>query len=271
VIRNDAALDRLLQAELDRAQPGEALVNHGPFEIASALQAHARAVPGTWLGSVSRRAPSTEDRLEPVRTRLFEVLLAAVLVPLLELWHWRPSLLRARRQAPSENELGPALRTGGAIAHVAALKPGRWRLSLLRLLLWLAHAWFSQRAANGHALQHVHHWRWLLRPGRLVLLARADLSPATLVGRRSGWERFVSSLIFLQTVGFPLGIAAVLMASRREAALLGWLNGTLRVSEFWFSAYPSLTVTEIERNHRLRELLCRELDEKRAGELCALL
>jgi hypothetical protein len=273
VIRNDARLNRLLQSELDRAQAVNAIEAHGPFEIASALQAHARTAHGTWLSRQSRDVRPAFDRLEPIRRRFLDVLLAVALLPLLEMGAWFASLTRRAQTPALGSEPSDLLRSGGALAQLLAVKPGRLRLFVLRLLLWLTHGWLAQRSASdGHALLHVHHLRWLLLPGpRLLLLGHADVGPAALLSRRGRAERLLSSLIWLQTVGFPGGFWATLLGSRREAALLAWLRGSLLASELWYSAYPWLTVGTIERNHRLSELLSRDLDRERAAELCALL
>jgi hypothetical protein len=195
------------------------------------------------------------------------------LLPLLEIGHWLASFTRRAQTPAPESEPSDLLRSSGAIAQVLAVKPGKARRSLLRLLLWLSHGWLAQRSASdGQALRHVHHLRWLLLPGpRLLLLAHSDVGPAALISQRGRVERLLSSLIWLQTVGFPSGFWATVLGSRREAALLAWLRGSLLSSELWYSAYPWLTVGAIERNVRLRELVSCDLDRERAAELCGLL
>lgn len=277
VIKRDAALEYLLQTELDRAQPHEALAAHGPLEIALDLQARARAASVALLNPPERerereRAPGL-GCLEPIRWRFLDVLSLAVLLPLLELWQWLRALWGRAPALTAAAADSSALRAPGAVAQLLVVKPGALRLHLLRVLLWLTHGWLRQPArAHDGALSHMHDLRWLLLPGsRLLLLAHTDVAPASLLARRGPLERRLSSLIWRQTVGFPAGIGAALWGSRREAALLSWLGATLLTSEVSYSAYSWLTVAQIERNRRVQELLSAELDRERARELCQLL
>ncbi|HWA74992.1 MAG TPA: hypothetical protein VG937_21785 [Polyangiaceae bacterium] len=272
VIHNDVALDRLLQAELDRAVEAEAVAEHGPLEIATTLQSRARANHGTWLGSVGREQ-QRRDPLAPVRGRLAEVLLSLLVLPLLAFGQALSGLFRRTRVPVGEGADSLLLREQGPCAQLLRLKPGRSRLRVVRLLLWLIHGWVGQRASGlGPALSHVHSARWLILEGsRLLFLAHTDLGPGALLPRRSAWERRLSALIWLQAEGFPSGLRAVLGGDRREAALREWLRRSLLPTAFWYTAYPGLSVSEIERNHRVRELLGRNIDRERALELCALL
>lgn len=279
LIQRDAALEYLVQGELDRAQPRELLAEHGPLEIALDLQARARAASVPLLGRAERGSERASehrqalDRLAPIRWRFFDVLITAALLPLLEFWPWLLALF-GRAPAPAARaEQSAALRAPGAVAQLLCVKPGRLRLHLLRVLLWLTHGWLRQRTGTEDgALSHVHDLRWLLLPGRrLLLLAHSDVGPAALLARRGPLERRMSSLIWRQTVGFPAGIGSALLGSRREAVLLNWLEATLLSSQVSYSAYPWLTVAQIERNHRVRELLSAELDRDSARELCQLL
>lgn len=273
VIRNDAALDRLLQAELDRAVAPEAVADHGPLEIAVTLQERARAAPGAFLGTLVRAGDGRRDPLEPIRRRLGDVLLSLALLPLLELGQALLALSRPAKNVSKATLDSPLLREQGPLAQLVPVKPGRFRLWLLKLLLWLSHGWLGQRAGgHGRALSHLHNARWLILPGRrLLFLAHADLGPDALLASRSAWERRLSALIWQQSQGFPGGLRFAFSAARREAALREWLRRSLLPTELWYSAYSGLTVAEIERNHRVRELLGRNLDRELAGELCALL
>jgi hypothetical protein len=194
VIHNDVALDRLLQAELDRAVEAETVAEHGPFEIATALQSRARANRGTWLGSV-RREDDRQDPLGPVRGRLPDVWLLLFALPLLALGQALGNLLRGERMFTGDGADSSLLREQGPAAQLVRLKPGRLRLRLVKLLLWLFHGWLGQHASGpGPAVSHLHSARWLLLPGsRLLFLAHTDLGPGALLPRRSAWERRLSS------------------------------------------------------------------------------
>lgn len=271
-IRNDAALDRLLQVELDRSHSLEAVAGLGPFEIAATLQARARAEPGLRLGGVARLADA-RDPGAPLRGRHLELLAAAAVLPLLELWSALRALAEPRSPAPPPPEVRELSRTRGALVHLAQIKPGRLRWFVLNLVLWLLHGWLRQRpVAEGHALEQVHELRWLILPGRrLLCLAHTDVGASALVARLGQAERRALSLLWLQTVGFPGGVAALAFGSRREARLRRWLDESLLPTQIFFSAYQALAATEIERNHRVRELLSGDLNPERAVELCALL
>jgi hypothetical protein len=271
-IRNDAALDRLLQLELDRSRAPETVAELGPFEIARSLQIHAHADPALRFERVERPR-EVRDLRAPLRGRYLELVAAVWLLALLELGQALRALGRPRPAAGPSVESSAASGTLGALAQILEIKPGKLRLFLLRLALWLLHGWLRQRpVSEGYALEQVHGLRWLILPGhRLLCLAHVDVAPAALLARLGRRERRALSLVWLQTVGFPSGIRRLLVGAGAEALLRQWLDQSLVSTPIWFSAYPTLAALEIEKNHRVRELLSGELDQERASELCALL
>jgi hypothetical protein len=102
---------------------------------------------------------------------------------------------------------------------------------------------------------HFAHWAFVNNGGRLMFFSNFDQS----------WESYLDDFIEKAAVGLTLawGSGVGFPPTRfliNDGAAYGsrfkaWARHSMAVSRFWYSAYPDLTVDQIERNNRIANAL----------------
>jgi hypothetical protein len=244
LIENDARLDQVAQSYLDQEQAARALSGRDPLEIVDGLREELTRHSDIWVGSLGL------DVRESVRAD--------------GLWQRFCRALAARglRLLDRFARSNRVRRSGGLTAGAHADRPGeiclqspflalsprrrgrfrRWALpTLLRGLCDRAPA----LDADPGELARLHAARWvLLADGRLLVSLTHDGSPASF---RAFAPRSLTRYLALYAEAFELR------------------------AQIWYSAYPELSVNDVLRNHRLRELFARPSDRDSARALAALL
>jgi hypothetical protein len=244
VIENDARIDQVAQSFLDQEQAARILTGHDPLEIVDRLREELTRHSDIWVGSLEL------DVAEPVRTdglfRRFSRPVAALGLRLMD------RLARSNR----------VRRRGGSTAGINSQRPGeiclqspflslsprrrgrfrRWALSTLLRGLGERLPALDQDPGE---LSRLHAGRWvLLEDGRLLVSLTHDGSPASF---RAFAPRSLTRYLALYAEAFELR------------------------TQIWYSAYPELSVNDVLRNHRLRELFARPSNRDSARALAALL
>jgi hypothetical protein len=138
------------------------------------------------------------------------------------------------------------------LTHLVEVKPGLFRQLTLRAVLWsidtLARYYYNQGDLGG--LSTIHYARWVLIDGgkRLLFFSNYDGS----------WERYLGDFIdqahvgltavWSNTKGFPKTFSLIGRGAKDEERFKAWTRAHQIQSELWYSAYPSSTVPNIERN-----------------------
>lgn len=274
-IADEARLRATLETQLDTlvARPG------GPGEapgIRTTLGSVVDADPGRW-GWVRRLGPrlSRADEVVP-RVRLYASGLLALVVALvlLPLTIAAIVLLRVRETRdvpwaglPSHEHLGD-LGTAedlGAIqnhmASIAIVKDGPFRRFVLRTALWLINLVARTSTAGslgGIRSIHYAHWSQIDGGRRLLFLSNFDGS----------WENYLDdfidrasgglTMIWSNTKQFPRTRFLVLDGARDGHTFKAVARAYQTRSNVWYSAYPDLTVQQIDRNSTIAEGLFAE-------------
>jgi hypothetical protein len=141
-----------------------------------------------------------------------------------------------------------------SIVHV---KPGALRAVLVRLGLRALGLALRVRARNGYLADmrtiHFAHWALISNGGRLMFHSNFDGS----------WESYLDdfvekahgglTLAWGNGVGFPTTRFLVLDGATQGRKFKAWARHSMTGSLFWFSAYTSFTVNQIERHARIAD------------------
>ena len=141
-----------------------------------------------------------------------------------------------------------------SIVHI---RPGILRTLILKLGHRGLHLFLraSPRARSGYlgSMRTVHfaHWAFLNNSSRLLFLSNYDHS----------WDSYLDDFIEKAAVGLTLSWGSGVGFPRTRWLIKGgaehgrqfktWALASRAVSRFWYSAYPKLSVDQIERNHRI--------------------
>lgn len=156
------------------------------------------------------------------------------------------------------------------LASITTVKPGVFRHTLLRVVLWGANLiarTSTHGSLSGIPSIHFAHWA-LIGDDRLLFLSNFDGS----------WESYLDDFIdkasigltgiWTNTVGFPRTRWLVLEGARDGVAFKAFARAQQTLTAVWYSAYPDLTVQQIDAHSTLREGLA---DRPRGAELDELL
>jgi hypothetical protein len=158
------------------------------------------------------------------------------------------------------------------LASETDIAPGTFRMRTLRSVLrWvdaLSLLWFNL----GHldTITSIHFARFVVLPGRRTLLFLSNYDDrfedylgafSTVTGVTAVWGN---------AVGFPRPFLLIYDGARAENMFKRYARASQVESLIWFSAYPNLSVAEIDNATFLRESLARPIDRHETGVLAAL-
>lgn len=161
--------------------------------------------------------------------------------------------------------------TQNHMGSIVLIKPGVLRTIIVRaghLGLHIAlRALRASRAGYLGSMRTVHfaHWAFLNNHSRLLFFSNFDHS----------WDSYLDDFIEKAHggltlawgcgVGFPTTRYLVGEGAEHGRQFKAWALASRTVSRFWYSAYPDLTVDQIERNHRIANgLRSKSLDDRAA-------
>ena len=141
------------------------------------------------------------------------------------------------------------------LASMVSVKPGMLRSVLIRLGTMLLGFNVLAKAPDGYLGQmrtiHFAHWSLVGNGSRLLFLSNYDGS----------WESYLNDFIdkaasgltlaWSNCIGFPRTRWLVQGGATDGLRFKAWARHSQRESLFWYSAYPELTVNQIERNTSL--------------------
>jgi hypothetical protein len=193
--------------------------------------------------------------------------IAAGLIALLR-WHERTDSVSTA--VPDHSQVQDVVNQENRIvqnhfASVADVKPGLFRWLLLKSVLKLIHlvAAISANQGSLSGITSIHFARWVVIDGgrRLLFLSNYDGS----------WENYLDDFIDLasigltaiwsNTVGFPRSYFLVYGGAQDELLFKTLVRQSQKPSLVWFSAYPDLSIQNIETNATIREGLFGPMDD----------
>ena len=156
-------------------------------------------------------------------------------------------LIAAREDQIAQNHMG-------SVVH---LKPGALRAVLIRAGLWGLGLVLRVTAHNGYlsSMRTIHFAHWAITPdgARLMFFSNFD----------SSWESYLDDFIekahpgltlaWSSGTGFPPTRFLMLDGATQGRRFKAWARHSMAESLFWFSAYKSFTVNQIERQARIAD------------------
>lgn len=284
VVRGDAALKRAVEARLRERAIGSTPQASNALELAQDLQRTARALAverGLTLGYIDRGLP--RDPAGPFATALtrpFSVLLAFLLAPLYEL---RDAIVRRRQPSWNTPELR-AIRDGigleedrvdqNGLTHMVPIKPGWYRLFALKMMVLLVTSLAVTGGLVGRlgGIQTIHFARWVALPDRrLLFFSNYDGSWEAYLGDFIDKASLGLTMIWTNTLWYPKTRLLLFKGATDEGAFKAWTRAHQVPTQVWYSAYPTLSVGEVLKNAKLRELLGSVLTPQSSEQLLAML
>lgn len=153
------------------------------------------------------------------------------------------------------------------MVSVTPIKDGRFRLLTLRLVLWVINLIARLTANKGSlgGISSIHFARWVITPGNKSLIFMSNFD--------GSWESYLNEFIDRaargltavwsntdNAVGFPRTKWLVTEGARDEARFKAYARFSMVPTHTWYSAYPDLTVSNIDNNMRIRQGLFASLD-----------
>ena len=149
------------------------------------------------------------------------------------------------------------------------VKQPRWfRLGVLRVVLALINVVARYQSTQGtlSGIPSIHFARWVVvdEGRRLLFFSNFDGSWQSYLGDFVDKASEGLTAIWSNTVGFPRTVGLIEGGAADEQGFKAFARGSQVVTHVWYSAYPTLTVSNINDNTRLRLGLYTEMDEKAA-------
>ena len=284
VVHGDATLRRAVEARLRELSRGSQVESADPLGLALELQRSALAVAtkaGLQLGYVERglnlNPPGVIAR---VLLRPFGILLAFLLAPFFE---WRDEQKRKHQPSFDTPELR-AKRDGigveedrvdqNGLTHLVALKPGWYRPFALKMMVHIVTALADAGALTGRlgGIQTIHFARWVGLPdGRLLFFSNYDGSWEAYLGEFVDKASLGLTMIWTNTIWYPKTRLLLFKGAKDEESFKAWTRANQVPTQVWYSAYPLLSVGDVLKNAKIRELLGSKLDAATSERLLALL
>lgn len=204
---------------------------------------------------------------------IFLFLLLPILIPLAAVW-----IIVLRRKEKRDSESSKAdprhIRelarredriVQNHLAHITTVKPGWFRRTTLRLVLWAAN--LLARTSNKGKLSgipsiHFAHWSLIDKGRRLLFLSNFDGSWGSYLDDFIDKASFGLTGIWSNTEGFPATRFLVLDGAKNEAEFKAFGRDNQVLTRVWYSAYSDLTVQNIDRDSLIRRDIFKPLDDK---------
>jgi hypothetical protein len=176
--------------------------------------------------------------------------------------------------APSVADIEALIRTENMItqnhlANITDIKPGPFRLVLLKVVLWGANILArtsTKGKLSGIPSIHFAHWSIINHNTQLLFLSNFDGS----------WSSYLDDFIdkaakgltgiWSNTQGFPKTKYLVFAGARDEINFKAYARNHQLPSRVWYSAYRDLTVQNIDKDSRIRENFSGDLSEAEIKE-----
>ncbi|MBL7771710.1 MAG: hypothetical protein JNM95_02470 [Chitinophagaceae bacterium] len=160
-------------------------------------------------------------------------------------------------------------------SQVIDMKPGKARLFTVNLLYFITRILIKLLFVKGKlmGIPTIHFARWVMinDKKRMFFESNFDGSWTQYLGDfidKSGWGL---TGIFGNTKGFPRALLLILKGAYNQQKFLAWSRHTQIATQIWFAYDPEISIKNINNNTVIRNLLPKNLNEKEATKLLALI
>jgi len=155
------------------------------------------------------------------------------------------------------------------------MKPGKVRLITYKAFMLLARGLIRFQFVEGKlmGIPTIHFARWVLFDDnkRVLFFSNFDGSWQQYLGDfidQSGWGL---TGIFSNTTNFPKTKFLITGGAYDEEHFLAWSRNSEIKTHMWYSAYPHLSIKNVNNNTRIRAALIKDLSEQQAADLLKLI
>lgn len=231
----------------------------------------------TWAVDDIGPRQTTAERVVPwikvIAAAIGAIILSPVLIPLAVIW-----VIILRKKEKSDPSNSHPVNTEhiqklneqedrivqNHLASVTLVKPGWFRRTTLRVVLWLVN--LLARTANKGELSgipsiHFAHWSMIDNGRRLLFLSNFDGSWNSYLDDFIDKATYGLTAVWTNTVGFPPTRFLIYGGAQNEADFKSFSRDSQSPTLVWYSAYPNLTVQNIDKDSLIREDLFSTLDE----------
>ena len=160
-------------------------------------------------------------------------------------------------------------------SQLVRMKPGKVRLITYKAFMLLARGLIRFRFVEGKlmGIPTIHFARWVLFDDnkRVLFFSNFDGSWQQYLGDfidKSGWGL---TGIFSNTSNFPRTKFLVTGGAYDEEHFLAWSRNSEIKTQMWYTAYPHLSIKNINNNSRIRAFLLKDQNEQQAADLLKLI
>ncbi len=149
------------------------------------------------------------------------------------------------------------------LASITAIKPGKFRLNTLKSMLFIVN--LAARVSNKGTLSgipsiHFAHWS-VINDKQLLFLSNFDGSWTSYLDDFIDKASLGLTGIWTNTAGFPETRFLVLDGARDEPRFKAFARSMQVPSLVWYSAYPALTMQNIDKDSAIREDILTDISE----------
>lgn len=157
------------------------------------------------------------------------------------------------------------------LTHLVPIKPGLFRMFTLKLVLGginvLARHYFDQGNLGGIPSIHYARWMILKETRQLLFFSNFDGSWESYLGDFVDQAASGLTGVWSNTLGFPKAKGLLGDGARDEESFKNWTRRHQIETQIWFSAYPNLSVQNINDNTQLRRGVARRPTTREAMAL----
>jgi hypothetical protein len=153
-------------------------------------------------------------------------------------------------------------------SQLVTMKPGKMRLITFKAMMLVARILIKFIFVKGKlmGIPSIHYAKWVLFDNnkRVLFFSNFDGSWQQYLGDfidKSGWGL---TGIFSNTSNFPKTRFLIMGGAYDEEHFLAWSRNSEIQTQLWYSAYPHLSIKNINNNSKIRQLLSSNLSEKEA-------
>jgi hypothetical protein len=169
---------------------------------------------------------------------------------------FEPEYTPAERRHVAESAVDEDIFLQNALSNVVAVKPGWFRGVLLRIVLWaidfLARTLFVRGALGSLTSIHFGHWYFVDGGRRLAFVSNFDNSWESYLGDFIDQASNGLTAVWSNTVGYPRTRLLFWAGSRAGDRFKAWARHWQIPTPVWYSAYPSLSIVNINDNTEIR-------------------
>jgi hypothetical protein len=259
-IRREAAIRDKIENFLDEHRPAIASASFDADELHANILQHLDPQQQKWALEMQPRPPVSAEWPWILRVMPLVLVVLPVALPLYLLLRIREAFDledEPKPETPGIRELAERedFQVQNQLTHVVDIKPGLFRRLLLKAVLWVidlkARFSFNQGSLGG--ITTIHFARWVIFDGgrRLLFFSNYDGS----------WESYLGDFVdkaakgltgvWSNTKGFPKTKGLVNLGATDEERFKSWTRDHQVTTQLWYSAYPELTVRNIQRNAKI--------------------